>query len=128
MQTGIKSISLEGFTEILVVFGVGLVPRAVGLGRLMLASVVGVVPDFGCPDCTGSVIFTGATMACIGLNLDCLSSTSEGLMRGGSLILTCGPPINAQGPGSTLGPQGSVLSCFCCKRSINLQQAAYGLL
>ena len=51
MQTGIKSISLEGSNEIRVGFGAGLVPRAVGLGRLILASVAGVDPDFAWPDC-----------------------------------------------------------------------------
>lgn len=81
MKTGIKSISLERSTEILVVFEnllSGFVPRAVGLGLLMLASVAGVDPDFAC-----SVAFEGATAGWIGLNPDCFLSTSDVMMRGG---------------------------------------------
>lgn len=82
MQTGIKSISLEGSTEILVGFEnllSGLVPRAVGLGLLMLARVAGVDPDFA-----RSVAFEDATAGWIGVTADCFLSTSDVMMRGGS--------------------------------------------
>lgn len=115
-------MSLEGSAEILLVLGPALVPRTVGLGRLMLARVVGVDPGLGC---IWSVSFMGATAACTGLSPACFLSASVGLMRGGSWSGSCGRRPGAQGPGSTLGPRGSLLICVCCMRSILLQHAAH---
>lgn len=123
MQIGIKSISLDGSTEILVCLG--LFPRAVGLGRLMHASVTGVDAGFVCPDCICSVPLFGITTTCMGFNPDVFLSFSDWLLRGASCVWSCGgksrpAPINEQFPGCTLWPQGSVPTCFCGRRSINL--------
>lgn len=47
MHGGTQRFSFGGSTEDLVTFGAGLVPRAVGLGRLMLARAAGAEPVFG---------------------------------------------------------------------------------
>lgn len=75
MQTGIKSISLEGSVEILDGFGAGLVPIAVGLGLLMIDSVAGVDPDFSC-----LVVLEGAIAGWTQLSPDGFLSTSDVMM------------------------------------------------
>lgn len=122
MQTGIKCISLEGSAGFLVIFGAGLVRRAVGLGRLMLASVAGVDTDFSCSDCSRSVNSICATAACAPFNSGVFLTTP-----GGSWTVSCGGKpgpalVTAQGPCCTLEPRGSVLIGFCCIRSISLKQ------
>lgn len=127
MQTGIKCISLEGSAGFLVIFGAGLVRRAVGLGRLMLASVAGADTDFSCSECSWSVNSICATAACALFNSGVFLTTPAAPKEGGSWTVSCGGKrgpalVTAQGPCCTLDPQGSVLICFCCIRSISLKQ------
>lgn len=123
MQTGIKSISLDDSSGTLAGFEAVLVPRAVGLGRLMLDS--GGVSRSS-PICTRPVPLVGA---CVSSGPNCVLSPSDGLSKRGSGTAGCRGKagltlITAQDPGSILGPQGSEPSCFCGRRSISLQQDA----
>lgn len=93
MHGGTGRLSLEGSADDLVTFGAGLVPRAVGLGRLIHASAAGAAPALDDSD-------------------RCSVSLAAG---GGSWTVSCGgrpgpAPITAQGPRCTLDPQGPVLS------------------